>query len=87
MVNDMQTLPFLCLYRQIMADVLLRDRIRAESSEKIHAPLLAMFPSAIDQPDVVDMLRVAWSERQRTEKRVNKVIRPPVPGDQLDDGH
>ncbi|KAG1663730.1 Nephrocystin-1 [Nymphon striatum] len=71
-IGNMQLLPFFCIYRQLLADALLRDRIRAESSEKIHAPILSTFPSAVDQPDLMDAFRNAWADYQRTEKRITK---------------
>ncbi|KAH9519617.1 Nephrocystin-1 [Bulinus truncatus] len=59
-------------YRQCLADVLLRDRIDLNSTELIHNPFLATFPSCADCPDMMGTLRTAWLEKLQELKRIEK---------------
>ncbi|XP_065538597.1 nephrocystin-1 isoform X2 [Lathamus discolor] len=62
----------LFFYRQILGDALLKDRISLQSTDLICNPILATFPQLMDQPDLMDALRSAWADRERTLKRSEK---------------
>ncbi|XP_061212859.1 nephrocystin-1 isoform X2 [Neopsephotus bourkii] len=62
----------LLFYRQILGDALLRDRVSLQSTDLICNPILATFPQLMDQPDLMDALRSAWADRERTLKRSEK---------------
>ncbi|KAM4867108.1 nephrocystin-1 isoform 3-T4 [Thomomys bottae] len=62
----------LVFYRQILGDVLLRDRASLQSADFISHPVLATFPKLWEQTDVMDALRSAWAEKESTLKRSEK---------------
>ncbi|XP_067681364.1 nephrocystin-1-like isoform X3 [Haliotis asinina] len=72
LVGNMVLVPFHCYFRQLLADVLLRDRLDLESTELIHSPTLATFPRVADQHDLMKVLRETWVERMKTVKRVER---------------
>uniref|UniRef100_UPI00398EAE67 nephrocystin-1 isoform X2 n=1 Tax=Pristiophorus japonicus TaxID=55135 RepID=UPI00398EAE67 len=59
----------LAFYRQLLADVLLKDRINMQSADLICNPVLATFPELLEQTDIFDALRSAWSEKEITLTR------------------
>ncbi|XP_056423520.1 nephrocystin-1 isoform X2 [Hyla sarda] len=61
LVGSMCHVPLLVFYRQILGDVLLKERTSIQSTDLICNPLLATFPRLVEQPDVVDALRVSKS--------------------------
>uniref|UniRef100_A0A8C4XBT9 Nephrocystin 1 n=1 Tax=Erpetoichthys calabaricus TaxID=27687 RepID=A0A8C4XBT9_ERPCA len=69
----------LVLYRQVLADALLRDRFSIQSADLICSPLLATFPLTVEQTDLMDALRSVWSEKElslkRSEKRDNELLK------------
>ncbi|XP_032877911.1 nephrocystin-1 isoform X2 [Amblyraja radiata] len=62
----------LAYYRQLLAEALLKDRINMDSADLICNPVLATFSELLEQTDIVDALRSAWSERELTVKRSEK---------------
>ncbi|XP_057261819.1 nephrocystin-1 isoform X2 [Pezoporus wallicus] len=64
----------LLFYRQILGDALLKDRVSLQSTDLICNPILATFPQLMDQPDLMDALRSAWADRERTVKRSEKPL-------------
>ncbi|NXW62652.1 NPHP1 protein, partial [Eurystomus gularis] len=62
----------LIFYREILGDALLKDRISMQSTDLIWNPILATFPQLMDQPDLMDALRSAWADKERTLKRSEK---------------
>ncbi|XP_075857092.1 nephrocystin-1 isoform X2 [Microcebus murinus] len=72
LLGSMCTIHLLIFYRQILGDVLLKDRISLQSAELISHPVLATFPMLLEQPDVMDALRSSWSEKESTLKRSEK---------------
>ncbi|KAM6272212.1 nephrocystin-1 isoform 3-T3 [Spheniscus humboldti] len=72
LIGSMCYIHLLIFYRQILGDALLKDRISAQSTELICNPILATFPQLVDQPDLMDALRSAWADRERTLKRSEK---------------
>ncbi|XP_042666461.1 nephrocystin-1 isoform X3 [Centrocercus urophasianus] len=72
LIGSMCYIHLLVFYRQILGDALLRERINMQSAELICNPILATFPQLMDQPDLMDALRSAWADRERTLKRSEK---------------
>uniref|UniRef100_A0A8C5YQ38 Nephrocystin-1 n=1 Tax=Marmota marmota marmota TaxID=9994 RepID=A0A8C5YQ38_MARMA len=59
LIGGMCYVHLLIFYRQILGDVLLRDRMSLQSADLISHPMLATFPQLLEQPDVMDALRVS----------------------------
>ncbi|XP_019371638.1 PREDICTED: nephrocystin-1 isoform X3 [Gavialis gangeticus] len=72
LIGSMCCIHLLILYRQILGDVLLKDRISAQSADLISNPILATFPKLMEQPDLMDAFRSAWAEKESTLKRSEK---------------
>ncbi|NXN51758.1 NPHP1 protein, partial [Rynchops niger] len=72
LIGSMCCIHLLIFYRQILGDALLKDRISMQSTDLICNPILATFPQLMDQPDLMDALRSAWADRERTLKRSEK---------------
>ncbi|XP_028610440.1 nephrocystin-1 isoform X1 [Grammomys surdaster] len=72
LVGSMCSAHLLIFYRQILGDVLLRDRTSLQSADLISHPVLATFPLLLEQPDVMDALRSSWAEKESTLKRSEK---------------
>ncbi|NWH62447.1 NPHP1 protein, partial [Geococcyx californianus] len=72
LIGSMCYIYLLIFYRQILGDALLKDRISTQNTDLICNPILATFPQLMDQPDLMDALRSAWAERERTLKRSEK---------------
>uniref|UniRef100_U3ITU2 Nephrocystin 1 n=1 Tax=Anas platyrhynchos platyrhynchos TaxID=8840 RepID=U3ITU2_ANAPP len=60
LIGSMCYIHLLIFYRQILGDALLKDRINMQSADLICNPILATFPQLMDQPDLMDALRV-WA--------------------------
>ncbi|XP_062934241.1 nephrocystin-1 [Cynocephalus volans] len=72
LIGSMCTIHLLIFYRQVLGDVLLKDRMSLQSADLISHPMLATFPKLLEQPDVVDALRSSWAEKESTLKRSEK---------------
>ncbi|XP_008585760.1 PREDICTED: nephrocystin-1 [Galeopterus variegatus] len=72
LIGSMCTIHLLIFYRQVLGDVLLKDRMSLQSADLISHPVLATFPKLLEQPDVVDALRSSWAEKESTLKRSEK---------------
>ncbi|CAH2253094.1 nephrocystin-1 isoform X1 [Pelobates cultripes] len=72
MVGSMCYIPLLVLYRQILGDVLLKERVSMQNTDLICNPVLATFPRVIEQTDIMDALRSGWAEKQNSMKRSEK---------------
>ncbi|KAB1256894.1 Nephrocystin-1 [Camelus dromedarius] len=87
LIGSMCSIHLLIFYRQILGDVLLRDRMSPDSavgevylkcflssciSDLISNPVLATFPKLLEQPDLMDALRSSWAEKESTLKRSEK---------------
>ncbi|XP_037383735.1 nephrocystin-1 isoform X1 [Talpa occidentalis] len=72
LIGNMCCIHLLIFYRQILGDVLLKDRMSMQSTDLISNPLLATFPKLLEQPDVMDALRSSWAEKESTLKRSEK---------------
>ncbi|KHJ88462.1 hypothetical protein OESDEN_11742 [Oesophagostomum dentatum] len=55
-------------FRRRAGTTLLRDRDNPLSSEMVSDPVLALFPSVADQPDMMDQLRNLWNAKLKTIK-------------------
>nr|KAF6423248.1 nephrocystin 1 [Rousettus aegyptiacus] len=72
LIGSMSSIHLLIFYRQILGDVLLKDRMSMQNAEFISNPVLATFPKLLEQPDVMDALRISWAEKESTLKRSEK---------------
>ncbi|XP_027754006.1 nephrocystin-1 isoform X3 [Empidonax traillii] len=72
LIGSTSYIHLLAFYRQMLGDALLRDRTSTQSTDLICNPVLATFPQLMDQPDLMDALRSAWADRERTLKRTEK---------------
>uniref|UniRef100_A0A8C3MET4 Uncharacterized protein n=1 Tax=Geospiza parvula TaxID=87175 RepID=A0A8C3MET4_GEOPR len=63
LVGGMCYIHLLVFYRQILGDALLKDRTSMQSTDLICNPVLATFPQLLDQPDLMDALRVCYLVR------------------------
>uniref|UniRef100_A0A8C3XQZ9 Nephrocystin-1 n=1 Tax=Chelydra serpentina TaxID=8475 RepID=A0A8C3XQZ9_CHESE len=72
LIGNMCYIHLLIFYRQILSDVLLKDRISMQSADLISNPILATFPKLMEQPDLMDALRSSWAEKESTLKRSEK---------------
>ncbi|NXS94507.1 NPHP1 protein, partial [Jacana jacana] len=72
LIGSMCYIHLLIFYQQILGDALLKERISMQSTDLICNPILATFPQLMDQPDLMDALRSAWADRERTLKRSEK---------------
>ncbi|XP_010177816.1 PREDICTED: nephrocystin-1, partial [Mesitornis unicolor] len=72
LIGSMCYIHLLIFYRQILGDALLKNRINMQSTDLICNPILATFSQLMDQPDLMDALRSAWADRERTLKRSEK---------------
>uniref|UniRef100_A0A2I2YUX5 Nephrocystin-1 n=1 Tax=Gorilla gorilla gorilla TaxID=9595 RepID=A0A2I2YUX5_GORGO len=72
LIGNMCSIHLLIFYRQILGDVLLKDRMSLQSTDLISHPMLATFPMLLEQPDVMDALRSLWAEKESTLKRSEK---------------
>uniref|UniRef100_A0A2K6L9E9 Nephrocystin-1 n=1 Tax=Rhinopithecus bieti TaxID=61621 RepID=A0A2K6L9E9_RHIBE len=76
LIGSMCSVHLLIFYRQILGDVLLKDRMSLQSTDLISHPMLATFPMLLEQPDVMDALRVGLHGLKRKYvKRSEKVER------------
>ncbi|XP_077629570.1 nephrocystin-1 isoform X2 [Crocuta crocuta] len=72
LIGSMCSIHLLIFYRQILGDVLLKDRMSMQSTDLISNPVLATFPKLLEQPDMMDALRSSWAEKESTLKRSEK---------------
>ncbi|XP_059044398.1 nephrocystin-1 isoform X2 [Mustela lutreola] len=72
LIGSMCSIHLLIFYRQILGDVLLKDRMTMQSADLISNPVLATFPKLLEQPDIMDALRSSWAEKESTLKRSEK---------------
>ncbi|NP_001361186.1 nephrocystin-1 isoform 6 [Homo sapiens] len=79
LIGNMCSIHLLIFYRQILGDVLLKDRMSLQSTDLISHPMLATFPMLLEQPDVMDALRSSWAGKESTLKRSEKLSKPVSP--------
>ncbi|XP_034856919.1 nephrocystin-1 isoform X2 [Mirounga leonina] len=72
LIGSMCSIHLLIFYRQILGDVLLKDRMSMQNADLISNPVLATFPKLLEQPDMMDALRSSWAEKESTLKRSEK---------------
>ncbi|XP_044117577.1 nephrocystin-1 isoform X1 [Neovison vison] len=72
LIGSMCSIHLFIFYRQILGDVLLKDRMTMQSADLISNPVLATFPKLLEQPDMMDALRSSWAEKESTLKRSEK---------------
>ncbi|XP_022083112.1 nephrocystin-1-like isoform X2 [Acanthaster planci] len=62
----------LSMYRRLLAEAALIDRIDLQNTDLIHSPVLSSFPEALQYPDIMDALRNCWAYKRRTMKKSDK---------------
>ncbi|XP_026335977.1 nephrocystin-1 isoform X2 [Ursus maritimus] len=72
LIGSMCSIHLLIFYRQILGDVLLKDRMSMQSTDLVSNLVLATFPQLLEQPDMMDALRSSWAEKESTLKRSEK---------------
>uniref|UniRef100_A0A8C3W0K2 Nephrocystin-1 n=1 Tax=Catagonus wagneri TaxID=51154 RepID=A0A8C3W0K2_9CETA len=72
LIGSMCSTHLLIFYRQILGDVLLKDRMSKDSADLISNPVLATFPKLFEQPDVMDALRVGSTHPDGKDKELLK---------------
>lgn len=68
----LSTVHLLSLYRQLLADALLLDRVTMQNADLICSAVLATFPAVLDQSDLMDAFRKLWAESESNLKRSEK---------------
>ncbi|KAK2843894.1 hypothetical protein Q7C36_012109 [Tachysurus vachellii] len=69
LLGCMSTVPLLVLYRQLLADILLLDRVTMQNADLICSSIVATFPEVLDQSDLMDAFRKSWVESENNLKR------------------
>lgn len=69
MIGSVCCITPLVYYRQILGDVLLKDRTCMQNTDLICNPVLATFPKLMEQPDIMDALRSSWADKESSLKR------------------
>ncbi|XP_070590753.1 nephrocystin-1 isoform X2 [Erythrolamprus reginae] len=72
LIGSMCYMHLILFYRQILGDVLLKDRPNMQHADLISNPILATFSKLMEQPDIMDALRSSWAEKESTLKRSEK---------------
>ncbi|XP_061647110.1 nephrocystin-1 [Phyllopteryx taeniolatus] len=72
LLHCLSSVPLLAMYRQLLADALLVDRPTMQNADLIFSPVLATFPSLVDQPDLLDAVRTAWMDAENNMSRAQK---------------
>ncbi|XP_035388748.1 nephrocystin-1 isoform X3 [Electrophorus electricus] len=70
-VGCLSTLPLLAVYRQLLADALLLERVTMQNADLICSSVLATFPEVLDQTDLMDAFK-SWVEAENNLKRSDK---------------
>lgn len=68
LIGPVSGLPILALYRKIISDDLLHERISSDSIGLIHSPFFANFPCVFNEPDLADAIRKLWGEKLKRDK-------------------
>ncbi|XP_060789229.1 nephrocystin-1 isoform X2 [Neoarius graeffei] len=74
LLGCVSTVPLLVLYRQLLADTLLLDRVTMQNADLICSSVLATFPEVLDQLDLMDAFRKSWAESENNLKRSQKDV-------------
>uniref|UniRef100_A0A8C6UBR0 Nephronophthisis 1 n=1 Tax=Neogobius melanostomus TaxID=47308 RepID=A0A8C6UBR0_9GOBI len=72
LLHCLSCVQLLALHRQLLADALLMDRPTMQTADLMCCPILATFPSLLDQLDLLDALRSAWMDVERSMSRAQK---------------
>ncbi|XP_062375418.1 nephrocystin-1 [Sardina pilchardus] len=71
-VGSLCSVQLLALYRQLLADTLLLDRVTMQSADLICNSVLATFPEVLNQSDLLDAFQSAWENAEKLMKRSEK---------------
>ncbi|XP_063047110.1 nephrocystin-1 [Engraulis encrasicolus] len=71
-VGSLCSVQLLAIFRQLLADTLLLDRVTMQSADLICSSVLATFPGILDQSDLLDALQHQWENAERLMKRSEK---------------
>ncbi|XP_028407127.1 nephrocystin-1-like isoform X2 [Dendronephthya gigantea] len=69
LVTAVQYVPFIALYREILADELVQNIDSIPQTNLIPDPLLSSFPRVLSYFDFMDALKVSWDERVKKSLR------------------
>ncbi|XP_077351957.1 nephrocystin-1 [Festucalex cinctus] len=72
LMHCLSCVPLMAMYRQLLADALLVDRPTMQNADLIFSPVLATFPTLVDQPDLLDAVRSAWMDAENNMSRAQK---------------
>ncbi|XP_077437421.1 nephrocystin-1 isoform X2 [Vanacampus margaritifer] len=72
LMHCLSCVPLMAMYRQLLADVLLVDRPTMQNADLIFSPVLAIFPTLVDQPDLLDAVRSSWMDAENNMSRAQK---------------
>uniref|UniRef100_A0A3B4FTL9 Nephrocystin 1 n=1 Tax=Pundamilia nyererei TaxID=303518 RepID=A0A3B4FTL9_9CICH len=75
LLHCLNCIHLLVLHRHLLADALLMDRPTMQNADLICSPILSTFPVLLDQPDLLDALRVrksAWLDAETNMNRAQK---------------
>ncbi|KAL7861451.1 hypothetical protein SRHO_G00128920 [Serrasalmus rhombeus] len=71
-IGYLSTVRLLALYRQLLADALLLERVTMQNADLICSAVLATFPEVLDHPDLMDAFKNSWVVSQNNLKRSDK---------------
>uniref|UniRef100_UPI00358F182D nephrocystin-1 isoform X2 n=1 Tax=Myxine glutinosa TaxID=7769 RepID=UPI00358F182D len=60
------------MFRQVLGDVLIKERSNAQNAELIASPMLASLPALMNAPDILDALRSTYCEKLKNFKSQEK---------------
>ncbi|CAN9499587.1 unnamed protein product [Ophioblennius macclurei] len=72
LLHSLSCVHLLAFHRQLLADTLLMDRPTMQNADLICSPILSTFPVLLEQTDLLDALRSAWTDAVTNMSRAQK---------------